>query len=230
MNKKSIIILSVLSVIIVGLVSYVIVEKMHTKQQVDKLMQQIQELQAVKVNSDKLEENLKKVNEIKSSKTLEVDKINNSIDNYVGVYKCEYSQKTIDSNENQYIVLENINSNLVGRFYGTTDDFDVSREGYFSGFFVSSMKELQIKDNNISFKIELQETDVFEKPVKLNYKTSQEVPISINPRWINSNIFNNNGLEIDLTRRKNPVTYEGKIQNNEIILSTEGGRTFKKVQ
>ena len=147
--------------------------------------------------------------------------------NYVGVYFYEYEYNSDDLTEDHYIVIENVNGRIVGRYYGTSDDFDDAREGYTPGFFVADMNNLQIKDGSITFEIFLSEDDMFSRPVDLKYKSGNQVPKSENPLWENNQIVTNaaeNG--------KNPREYKGKITNGDIILETGGypsQRVFKKI-
>ncbi|MBM7856128.1 hypothetical protein JOC37_002558 [Desulfohalotomaculum tongense] len=135
------------------------------------------------------------------------------INKYEGVYRYKNRHDT----EDHYIVLEYVNGILQGRYYGTSDDFDDAREGYYVGFFVSDIKDLQIEGNAITFKLQLQDRDVFTKPIDLIYKSSQDIPLDKNPNW-------NIGL------RKFSRDYKGEIINGEIQLETEfEKRVFKKL-
>lgn len=148
-----------------------------------------------------------------ATKTTQSDTVSNNINKYIGVYK--YQDKN-NSNEDQYIVLENLNGKLEGRYYGTSDDFDEAREGYYPGFFVSNMRDLQIKDNTINYNIQLQDSDVFAKPIDLIYKSSKEISLEKNSKW-------------DVRIRRHTCEYNGKIVNGEIQLEVDfGPRVFKK--
>jgi hypothetical protein len=151
------------------------------------------------------------------------DVVTNDFSKFVGIYKYEYEDNTEDWTEDQYIVLENVNGKIGGRYYGTTDDFDDEREGYLPGFFVSNMKDLQVKESKITFSIQLQESDLFSKPVDLKYKSSEEVPTSENPKWVNGKAI--------ITGEKNTKNYKGKIAYGKIKLETKSGPIiFNKVQ
>lgn len=145
------------------------------------------------------------------------------VDSLIGVYEYLYEYNTEDLIENHYIVLEPDNDFLVGRYYGTSDDFDDAREGYLPGFFVAPMRQLSIHGQKISFQIELQADDLFLKPIEISIKSSREVDRKKNRRWITDH-----QPGIRLTRSL--VTYTGKIKNDELHLTTQFGlRVFKKL-
>jgi hypothetical protein len=142
----------------------------------------------------------------------------NSNAGYQGIYKFEYEDNSETLIEDHYIVIEEVNGKLTGRYYGTSDDFDVAREGYLPGFYVSEMRDMQIKDNVITFNIQLNDSDVFSKPVDQNYKSASEVPLDKNPKWIQFGL------------RKHSRDYKGKLINGVIQLEADfGPRVFKKV-
>jgi hypothetical protein len=171
------------------------------------------------IGNDKQDNSEKSITEGNKSNTMPSD----DVSNYEGIYMYDYEYDTEDLIEDHYIVLETVDSKLQGRYYGTSDDFDVAREGYYPGFYVSNMNNLNIKDSEISFNIKLSESDMFSKPVKLEYKTSKEVPIGENSIWENSQIVD--GSE------KNPKHFKGKIIDREIRLQEDDGpRIFKKVK
>jgi hypothetical protein len=171
------------------------------------------------INNDK-HIDLEKINE-EGSKSITV--ITNDDSNNTGTYMYDYENDTENLIEDHYIVLEAVNGKLEGRYYGTSDDFDEAREGYYPGFFVSNMQYLQIRDDEITFIIDLQKSDLFSKQVILEYKASEEVPLTENPIWVNSNIVEGSD--------KNPRNYKGKIVDGEILLELENGpRVFKRIK
>ena len=159
-----------------------------------------------------------------NEKNVEISNMPNisSMDDHIGIYCYDYEDDTPDLIEDHYIVLKNVRGRVIGRYYGTSDDFDQAREGYNPGFFVADMRDLQIVNNEISFAVYLSENDLFSKPVNLKYKYSKGVPIDENPLWQNKQI-----IEVS---DNNPRKYKGKIVNGEIIVEIEDGkRIFKKV-
>ncbi|MCL1876242.1 MAG: hypothetical protein FWF87_08310 [Synergistaceae bacterium] len=140
---------------------------------------------------------------------------------YIGTYVYSYEY---NSDENHYIVLEDVNGKIVGRYYGTSDDFDDAREGYYAGYYVTDMRNLQIKGNVITFEVKLTENDMFSKPVDLKYKSGKQVPKSENPVWENKQL-----VTYAASSGNNPRKYKGNIANGEIILETGyEPRVFKK--
>lgn len=144
-------------------------------------------------------------------------------DTYVGTYCFDSPNDTADQLEDHYIVLLSNGGNITGYYYGTSDDFDMTREGYTPGFFVTEMKDLVLTDNELNFNLQLFSKDIFSKPVELQYSLSEDVPIDKNPPWINAHIFNvKDGLTID---------YSGTLRNDEIVIIVNNEtRTFKKME
>lgn len=142
----------------------------------------------------------------------------NDVNRFEGVYKYKYQHNTESLTEDHYIVLEYLNEILQGTYYGTSDDFDYAREGYNPGFFVSDMRNLKFGDNAIAFNLQLQDNEIFTKPIDLSYKSSKDVPTDKNPKW-------------DIGLRKHSRFYNGEIMNGEIKLGVESGsRVFKKIR
>src|SRR5574343_439635 len=72
-----------------------------------------------------------------------------NIEQYVGIYEFEYPYNTENLNENHNIVLVYENGILSGKYYGTSDEFDEAREGYYTGYFVADMNNLRIENDAI---------------------------------------------------------------------------------
>ncbi len=149
-----------------------------------------------------VEESVKKqINVEVASKNLQTSGPIN-MDEYVGIYRYNYEHNSESLVEDHYIVVENINDQLTGRYYGTSDEFDESREGYPPGFFVLEMINFEIASGEISFKLELNSNETFTYPLKLHIRNSNEVKEEINPLWLNSHITGEksyNGVAKDKT-------------------------------
>jgi hypothetical protein len=146
------------------------------------------------------------------------------VDNLVGVYEYIYEYNTKNLTENHYIVLESEHDFVVGRYYGTSDDFDDAREGYLPGFFVAPLRQLSIQGQKISFQIELHADDLFLNPIELSIRSSQEVDLKKNKRWIAD-------YQPGIRLTRSFVTYTGEITNGEFHITTQYGvRVFKKIK
>lgn len=133
---------------------------------------------------------------------------------YTGVFKYSYEYVTETLNEDHYIVIEAIEGQLVGRYYGTSDEFDEAREGYHPGYFVLDMQELSVDGNTIEFSLVLGSDMTYTYPIDLRITGHEDVDLVENPHWSNSH----------MTGEK---LYLGLIEKNRLILNTEyGERTF----
>ena len=154
--------------------------------------------------------------------TEEAQKFKISSIDVFGVYEYVYEHNTRDLIENHFIVLEREGNNITGRYYGTSDDFDDVREGYLPGFYVAPMKELIIRDQQISFRTDLQNDDLFMGPIPLSIKMSHEIDRNSNLRWIAD-------YQPGIRLARHTVVFSGKITSGEIILSGKDyRRVFKK--
>lgn len=140
-----------------------------------------------------------------------IDSVENAEQKYIGTYKFDYQSDTEDFPEDHYIVIELIAGKLFGRYYGTSDDFDSAREGYTVGYFVVNMSNLSIENGLISFELTPSKSDLFSNPIDLKYKSSMDIPLDENPRWINSHIFDGTSRE-----------YSGSIEDEKISLDIFG--------
>jgi hypothetical protein len=86
---------------------------------------------------------------------------------YVGTYKYTYQ-------ENSYIVLKSTNVILTGYYYGTSDEFDENRAGYYPSYFVAKLENLKIENDSINFTLNIESNDLFEKPIKLGVFSSED--------------------------------------------------------
>lgn len=139
-----------------------------------------------------------------------------------GVYEYVYEHNTKDLIENHYIILEQENDAIVGRYYGTSDDFDDMREGYLPGFFVALMEKLVIHNNRISFRVDVREGDFFLYPIDLKQRSPKDVNPRKNPRWVAD-------YQPGLALSRYSVSYSGSIQDDDIRISIGNDeRIFKK--
>lgn len=137
---------------------------------------------------------------------------------YIGFYKYTYENSTDTLIEDHYMVINYIEGQLTGRYYGTSDEFDEAREGYYPGFFVLDMVDLNIDGRSISFQLELTENQIFTYPIDVSIATSEGVNLDNNPLWCNSHITGSR-------------TYSGKVEEDRILILRENDeRIFIKME
>lgn len=160
--------------------------------------------------TNKQQENISVTNSEKSKDS------DNSKDKYIGTFEYVNPYNTEGQNENEYIVISKIDSEYSGIFYGTSDEFDESREGYVPGYFVASMTDLRIVEDTIKFTLSVLKDDIFDKPVDLKLKSSDEARNSGYNKWIQV-------LEFQ------PRKYSGLLNSEGIIFKeSPSDKLFKK--
>tara|TARA_B100000780_G_scaffold274816_1_gene240404 strand:- start:82 stop:588 length:507 start_codon:yes stop_codon:yes gene_type:complete len=124
-----------------------------------------------------------------------------------GVYQYVYEHNTEDLVENHY--LEFKDSEII--YYGTSDDFDQAREGYYPGFFSKKAESVEITRDSLKFQIKIRNADFYERPITPFIKDEN------NPLW-----------SIGVTEKER--IYKGVFKNDKILIYTKGfeTRTFEK--
>lgn len=84
-----------------------------------------------------------------------------------GVYEYKKPNNTEGLNENHYIEFK---ENHV-YYYGTSDDFDMAREGYLPGFFFKEVSAFEKKENNISFSIQADDSMFYKYQISPLFRT-----------------------------------------------------------
>lgn len=88
-------------------------------------------------------------------------------DKIVGTYHYVYPHNTPDLIEDHFIILTRSGKSIAGRYYGTRDEFDQNREGYYPGFFVATMNNIVLTDNSISFNLSIDTSEIFTRAIPL---------------------------------------------------------------
>ena len=135
----------------------------------------------------------------------------NSHISVIGIYEYVYEYNTEDLIENHFIYLFEFDKIILGKYYGTTDDFDDAREGYRPGFFKSYMHDIKITDSTIYFKLQVFPSDFYKKAIT-PYKSPKK-----NKQWTE---------QLQYTERE----YFGKIWNDKIVINSKdfGERIYIK--
>ena len=132
------------------------------------------------------------------SKTEEI-KDKYDINDLNGVYEYVYENNTEDLVKNHYLEFRN---NEV-YYYGTSDDFDESKEGYYPDFFAARVEDLKRDENIISFNLKVGNFFFYKQPITPLLKTNGNEPREI---------------EIRIYSR----SYKGKINGDTITIHTKG--------
>ena len=112
--------------------------------------------------------------------------------------------------ENEIIRIDQKGDSIRGWFYGTSDECDYAREGYFPGFFVKELQKPCINNGKISFTIIYKGTTFLNKPFPLNYSTNEEALKSGDFKiWVQQGLWD---------MRHDSVAYKGTFSKEEIVL------------
>ena len=140
------------------------------------------------------------------------------LERYVGMYEYVYEFNTDLLVENQTIVFDVEEGALRGWFFGTSDEFDVGREGYLPGFFVAEMIDLSVSEEGVFFTVLVSSEDCFTEPVPLQYREAEELLAGRFQRWRGPT-----GIA------PTAIKYEGTITDQHIELQTRfGTRSFSR--
>ena len=114
----------------------------------------------------------------KSEPAITRPKIEQSIE-LSGVYEYTYEYNTEDLIENHYLEFKDKEA----FYYGTSDDFDEAREGYYPGFFMAQMENLEMNENNISFNLNVSDSIFYKQPITPLYQANGNEPWDIGIRY-----------------------------------------------
>ena len=140
-----------------------------------------------------------------------------SFDDLVGSYEYVCPNTTATLNENHFIVFEVVEDQLHGRYYGTSDDFDEAREGYYPGYYVTDLLDLSFKDNTFSFELDPDSADMFEDKLGLEILNTADAIEAGYTNW-------QPGISID------DIRLDGYYEDDLIIINSKyGSREFTKL-
>ena len=126
-----------------------------------------------------------------------IDTIEKSNPKLNGIYEYVYKHNTNDLIENHYLEFKD-NRNF---YYGTSDDFDKAREGYFPGFFIMEISDLSLTENQLDFSLTVNNSLFYKKPI------TPLIQIKENELW---------KIGISYNTRK----YSGQINGDTITIIT----------
>jgi hypothetical protein len=116
----------------------------------------------------------------------------------LGVYEYVYKHNTEDLIENHYLEFKE----GMAFYYGTSDDFDEAREGYYPGFFITQINNLELNGENLTFNVIVSDSIFYKQPITPLYQTNGNEPWGIGIRY-------------------NSRNYEGEINGDTITINTK---------
>ena len=94
--------------------------------------------------------------------------------NHDGIYEYSYPYKDGSLNENQIIKLTQTSFGYDGYYFGVSDEFDLDREGYLPGYFVSKVSINYFADDSLNFDVIVHQKKVVDKPIDIKYSSVEE--------------------------------------------------------
>ncbi|TDW46595.1 hypothetical protein EV144_106267 [Flavobacterium sp. 270] len=196
-------------------------------------------LSIISCKDNKIENKGQKVKPSVSVNKVSIVQKNDDLNNFIGEYEYKHPDTP---NENLLLILkkvdiktipnfegyswkeknakgENVEMALAGIFYGNTDLFDDTREGYTPGYFVTNVQVEPLKNNLLKININLDPSDILESPIYSPIQSTEEALKSGNKIW--------EIAELQISRE---LIFEIK-NSDEIILKSDlglGNIEFKK--
>ena len=135
-----------------------------------------------------------------------------------GTYRYDYPMDTPELVEDQFIVIDSAGGAPRLWYYGTSDEFDLAREGYRPAFFVAQATDLVLSADSLSFQLTVQPAEYFTDPVPRSYRSTAAVPGERADQAIFRSI------------PAGPRGYAGRVEGRELVLRTPGGlRRYQKI-
>lgn len=140
-------------------------------------------------------------------------------------YYCFYGGEYSHNGEEPIMELSYKDGQIVkGYFWGTSDEADVTREGFYPGYFVLEMEQIYHKADSMAFVLDTRKTKFFSGPIGVDIHPAEEAKKSGAHAWLQRDkIF------------QDSLAYGGKIQDGSIVVKQKnpenywtqnGGRKF----
>lgn len=143
-------------------------------------------------------------------------------------YYCFYGGEYSHNGEEPIMELSYKDGQIVkGYFWGTSDEADVTREGFYPGYFVLEMEQIYHKADSMAFVLDTRKTKFFSGPIGVDIHSAEEAKKSGAHAWLQRDkIF------------QDSLAYGGKIQDGSIVVKQKnpenywtqnGGRKFVRI-
>lgn len=143
-------------------------------------------------------------------------------------YYCFYGGEYSHNGEEPIMELSYKDGQIVkGYFWGTSDEADVTREGFYPGYFVLEMEQIYHKADSMAFVLDTRKTKFFSGPIGVDIHSAEEAKESGAHAWLQRDkIF------------QDSLAYGGKIQDGSIVVKQKnpenywtqnGGRKFVRI-
>ncbi len=134
-----------------------------------------------------------------------------------GIYQYDYPNDTPDLNEDQYIAFKKEGDTLRAWYFGTSDEFDLAREGYLPGYFVSEIENLITRGDSIFFSITTAHNRCF----------TIRPPIGL----IDQNVLSEQYQQWNHANELQTVNYSGKLDGLNLAINMFGeARNYRKTR
>ena len=114
-----------------------------------------------------------------------------------------------------------------GYFWGTSDEADDVREGFYPGYFVREMEQIYHKADSLGFVLDTRKTKFFSGPISVDIHSAEEAKKSGAHAWLQRD-----------KHFQDSLAYGGKIDNDCIVIKKKdpedywtknGGRKFVRI-
>lgn len=102
-----------------------------------------------------------------------------------------------------------------GYFWGTSDEAEDAREGYYPGYFVVAMEQIYHKADSMAFVLDTRKTKFFSGPIGVDIHSAEEAEKSGAHAWLQRDEY-----------FQDSIAYGGKIQNDCIVIKNKNPKHY----
>ena len=131
-------------------------------------------------------------------------------------YYCFYGGEYSHNGEEPIMELSCKDGQIVkGYFWGTSDEADDAREGYYPGYFVREMEQIYHKADSMAFVLDTRKTKFFSGPIGVDIHSAEEAEKSGAHAWLQRDEY-----------FQDSIAYGGKIQDGSIVIKNKNPKHY----